>query len=43
MKNRFGAENVLLHAGERSVLIIDQTKLPKYGGVSGIKNAASDV
>lgn len=28
MKNRFGAENVLLHAGERSVLIIDQTKLP---------------
>lgn len=28
MKNKFGAENVLLGEGERSVLIIDQTKLP---------------
>lgn len=28
MKNEFGAENVLLAEGEKSVLIVDQTKLP---------------
>lgn len=28
MKNELGAENVLLGEGERSVLIVDQTKLP---------------